>query len=281
MPYSLIVASESGDKLQTVSRKIQIDTSSHYFSSGYGQNQNDYSENQNSSAQHTTDNTSFQHSLRTADQTVPEDLEQVEKQHQQEHRGLPQLPVDIISQILSYCNASTQRGTSLTSRRMHALVAEYQESIAKISFQNERAELSNMYPNSTHLFPTAVKRNAFFDRLQIQEDETLSYFDKAQVTLAPVVDSEKMEWLSINVDHLDCHTEHKTTSIDHRAVKTCNGRPEVFLLAYDLYWECWKWRRWVVRAIRLVQCIFVSRDTHPSTVFRFVREAPLMSILAV
>ena len=199
-----------------------------------------------------------------------------EQDRRRARRSLLRLPDDVTVRMLSYCDFKTNREVSLVSHRMCALSQEQLESAAEISFRNERAELSSMYPETSRIWPSGARRNFFFDQLEINEQETLAFFDRALVHLAPIISSPNMravkKWMATRYQGSE--------KLPHGLVprKPCQ---KLALIAYNVVFKCESWRKWVSRAIRIVQCLFSGGKEHDPQVASFLGYAPPMSLLII
>ena len=162
MPYWLIAEDESESEQRAIPRKIDVKGSERVEVQQCQENAQTVSRRKRFSALPIIDDVvaSIQDACRLQEQ------ERLEYDKWLAQRSLSRLPDDIISRVLSCCSFADQRSTALTSYRMLGLVGTYQESAAKISFHNDFADLSSMYPESINIFPTALKRYNFLNRLQ-------------------------------------------------------------------------------------------------------------------
>ncbi len=191
-------------------------------------------------------------------------------------RSLSRLSDSTIIRIISYCDLKTNRHVSLVSRRFGTLSCEQLESAAKISFLNERAELSSMYPESTSSWPNATRRNLFFDHLEIQEQETLAFFDRAHEHLAPFTQSVEMTKMKDAMTTVNVGSERIPSNLLpvglHRVV---------YIYGYNAVFKCDGWRKWLSRAIRIVQCLFCGGKQNDAQVSQFLRYSPLLCPLII
>ena len=198
------------------------------------------------------------------------------------------LPDDVIVRVLSHCESAQMTVASIINRRMHTLVTEQQKSDLRILYRQDYGEWEQLYPKSrdswTLAWSEGATRKSFFDLLQVKSDNTLMYFDHVQTHFADFMKSPDTEQLVAHKSEIEFNSESEIHRKPSDSSLQNRLHDDSYRIPYQLFFICSGWRKWIGRAVRLVQSLndgVVYLKAKEARVQRFLENAPLMALLII